>query len=272
MAMAKSILSAALAASVFAIAEPAMAQAGKEPPRPDYDELMTAMCETPTEDRSCILEGKRLTYWLSFDSAVGGRRLYTAVATAQNEAKPSEAQDFAPGTKLSLAQVTYALEGGAWKLLARQIDFGGVYSSGAAGNPPMDDDGVPLFRQAIGDGVLIGYPTLAMANEGISVHAYSMFRSAPDKSGRWIYAGDIVTGSDNGAGCDPKDEPRSCYSSIGTLSLTGRTKGGWPEVKTDPTGSLYDLRSGKVRGATAADASVWNFDAAQSAYVDPKRR
>lgn len=258
----------ALAASV-----PATAQPERDPLAPGREELMTALCETPVRDGTCMRGGRELTYWLAFDTIVDGRKWHTAIATAQ--AQPSSesggARYFAPGEMLSLSQVTYVLEKGRWTFKARQIDFGSIESSGAAGNPPMVDEATAPFRQNLGDGTLVGYPTRTLANEGISMSAYSMFRSQPDMSGRWIYAGDIASGSDNGAGCNQDEAPETCYASTGVLDLTGKTVAGWPEVKVSVSGRVPGA-NGKVRNASKADGALWRFDVAKAAYSNAKAR
>lgn len=258
--------------SPFALPGIAAAQTAREPIPPQYDDVMAAMCNARAKNQSCLLEGKRPTYWLSLTATIDGKKWYTALATARNEAAAGEDDMAAPGEKLSLAQVTYVLEAGRWKLLARQIDFGAVYASGAAGNPPMDDDNAPYFEKALPDGAIVGYPTTTLAMGGIALYGYTMFRTAHDKSGRWIYGGTIDTGQDNAADCDPDESPSRCYSVRGSLTEAGRvTVGGWPEFTVKLKGTLIG-DSGEVRQAMRADASLWRFDVARSAYVDAKAR
>lgn len=260
---------------IFAIGllvTPGAAQVADEPHRPTWDDAMAAICKAPAQDHACVLEGKRLTYWLSLTAEVDGRKWYTAVATGKPEPKAGESEDYSPDEKLSLAQVTYVLEGDQWQQLGRQIDFGTIYTSGGAGNPPMEDEEwPPYFEKQLPDGAIIGYPIVTLEFGGIALRSYAMFRTAPDTSGQWIYAGGIATGSDNGADCDPQETPDRCYDSRGTLIDTGRLSAeGWPEFEVRVTGTV--IAGGKRHRATAENGTGWHFDPAQSTYVEAAGR
>jgi hypothetical protein len=110
----------ALTASMLTVTGSALAQRSNDPHPPRYDDLMTALCKTPAQDKSCVVGDKRLTYWISFDTVVDGRKWYTAVATTE----PAAGFPYfvAPDTKLGLSQVTYELKNGSWQLLTRQLD------------------------------------------------------------------------------------------------------------------------------------------------------
>ncbi|MEN3746811.1 hypothetical protein TPR58_06515 [Sphingomonas sp. HF-S3] len=257
----------ATALSMLAMPGSAIAQRSHDPYPPRYDDLMTAMCKSQAQEKSCVVGNKRLTYWISFDTIVDGRKWYTAIATAEPAAG---FPDFVPpDTKLGLSQVTYELKNGSWQLLTRQLDFGAIYAASRTGNPPMEDDTGEYFSKPLSDGVLVGYPNRMLAGEGQTLHAHAIFRSAPDKSGRWLFGGNIVGATDNDVGCDRESAPGSCFVTRASLTLTGQKTGQWPDIKVDLTGTL-PVAGGKVRAAKASDASVWRYDAAKGAYTTPE--
>ncbi|PXA97305.1 hypothetical protein DMC47_14520 [Nostoc sp. 3335mG] len=259
----------AAAVSMLALPGSALAQRSNDPHPPRYDDLMTALCKTPAQEKSCVVGDKRLTYWISFDTVVDGRKWYTAVATSEPAAG---FPDFVPpDTKLGLSQITYELKNGSWQVLTRQLDLGGIYAASRTGNPPMEDDSGDYFTKPLSDGVLVGYPNRMLAGEGQTLHAHAMFRSAPDKSGRWLFGGNIVDASDNDAGCDRESAPDTCFATRASLSLTGQKTGQWPDIKVDLTGTLPGP-GGKARAAKASDASVWRYDAAKREYTTPEAR
>lgn len=249
----------------------AAAQAA-EAPVPRANEAMAAICGQPAQDAGCMLQGREMTYWVGFQSVVEGRRWYTVVAFASDHLASDEGDGLAPSSgKVRISQVTYEAVGGKWKLIARQLGFGSIATNNS-GNPVamVDTNGQPFVREIPG-GALIGYPTQQMAGEGITLHTHSMFRSAPDKSGRWLYGGDIFGGSDNGAGCDEEEAPHSCYASTATLALTGKAAGLWPEVRTTVSGTVSGPNR-RARPARPSDGAIWRFDASEATYTSDAPR
>lgn len=259
---------AAATLALFASSAPAAAQPAHDPFPPKYDDAMAALCRSPASDRSCVLGDRKLSYWFSFDTVVDGRKWYTAIAIARPRGGVGDG--VGPDSKLLISQVTYELKNGVWTPIARQVGFGAVYVNNT-GNPSReDDDGdADYFRQPLPDGVLVGFPTVTMAGEGINMHGHVIFRSTPDKSGNWRFGGEIADASDDWNGCNIKETPQDCYRSYAKLSLTGKTVSGWPEILTTQTGTLPGP-GGNPRRAKPSDSFLWHFDAAQRGYTANK--
>jgi hypothetical protein len=255
-----------LAASILSLSAPtAFAQAAHDPFPPSYNASMTALCRSDAQEQACTLGDREWSYWFSFDTAVTGKKTYTAIAIGRPRGGAGDL--LGPTAKMPIAQVTYELRGNAWTLIGRQIDLGEVYVNNT-GNPSMsDNDGDAAYlEQAVpGFGGLVGYPTVTMAGGGVNLHGHALFRLDPAKPGMWSFGGEIVDASDNWNDCDRETAPEKCYRTWGKLALTGKTVAGWPELQSTQTGTLPGP-DGKARRAKPADGSLWRFSAASHAY------
>lgn len=249
-------------------ATPAMAAA---PQPPSTAEAMAALCGTaPVDEDGCMVEGQHITAWQGVSYEIGDVPGFALLATVTEEADSGEINYSAPGDMLSLAQVSYQFKDGRWTRTGREINFGSIATSGAAGNPPIAETAKPLFRLKTDDGVMVGIPTTRLALGGIAIAGYSLFRSKPEKNGLgWIYAGDVVTGTDNGADCDAEAADRPCYASTGTLKPAGTKAPAlphWPLLAVSQTGTVMG-NDGKVHELRKSSGVILNYDAKRGDYT-----
>ncbi|AHE54757.1 hypothetical protein [Sphingomonas sanxanigenens] len=265
-------LLAGLLALLAGAAAPAMA---KSPQPPSPAEAMRALCGVPDADaEGCTIEGQNISAWRTVEYAVDGAPGFTLLATVSEDADADSPHLSAPGDTLGLAQVSYRFRDARWQQTSRQINFGSIAVSGAAGNPPIVGEGRLFVQQALSNGMLIGLPIRRFEPGGISITGFSMFRLAVADASGWTYAGDIDTGTDNGADCDGGGAERPCYASSGTLrQLQVRTAGlpSWPDFEVAVSGTIVG-DDGKVRPVTAEDATLWRFSEKAGAYVGVTRR
>ncbi|MGF7146981.1 hypothetical protein FHS96_000590 [Sphingomonas zeicaulis] len=263
---------AACLALLAGVTAPAMA---KSPQPPSAAEAMRALCGLSDADaEGCTVEGQNISAWRTVEYTFDDAPRFTLLATVSEDADADSPQLSAPGDMLGLAQVSYQFRDGRWQQTGRQFNFGSIAASGAAGNPPIVGEGEPLVQRALSSGMLIGLPIRRFEPGGISIAGYSMFRLAAGGSDGWTYAGDIDTGTDNGADCDGGGPQRPCYASSGTLrQLQVRTAGlpAWPEFEVVLSGTTVG-DDGKVRPVTAEDTTLWRFSKEADGYVGVPRR
>ena len=250
----------------------AAAPAPASTPRPpSAAEAMAALCGLAVADdeSGCMVEGQHISAWRNVQFEIDGAPGFALLATVTEEADSDEPGFHAPDERLSLAQISYRYADGRWHQASRQIHFGSIAVSGAAGNPPIVGNGAPYTLDTPTGGSLIGLPITRLVPGGISITGYSMFRVAPEDGGGWAYAGDIDTGIENGADCDGDDTRRRCYASTGTIRpLPVRTAGvsAWPDFEVAVKGTVVG-RGGKIRTATADDNVIWRFSDRERTYV-----
>lgn len=240
------------------------------PQPPSSAEAMAALCgKAPVEAEGCMVEGQHITAWQGISYEIDDVPGFALLATVTEEAGSGEIDYSAPGDMLSLAQVSYAFKDGRWTRTGREINFGSIAVSGAAGNPPMTETDKPVFRLKTADGVMVGIPTTRLELGGIAIAGYSLFRSKPEKGQlAWVYAGDVVTGTDNGADCDAETPDRPCYASTGTLKPAGTKEPklpDWPHLAVSRTGTVMG-NDGKVHALRESSGVIWAYDAKRGVY------
>ena len=106
-------------------------------------------------------------------------------------------------------------------------------------------------------------PTQSLAGGGVAISSYEIFWRNQD--GHWKYAGYIVSGEDNSAGCaENKDSGLPpCFMNTGKLIFV--SKSGMPDIQIKMSGTAIDA-PGKVKILAEQDINVYHYDSQSSHY------
>lgn len=255
---------AAPAASSAAPSPPAAAPASAPTQVPDAPQVMRDIFRADAADaqsQTRLPDGRYASVWQGHAFALDGKRYYVGLAEYTDA---SENEYPAESDTVSLAQATYALEAGAWRLLGENE---GVGRFGAFNKPPQIDETSQPQGTAIDGRYFVGIPTVETAAAGARLTFYELFAFSP-KDVRWTYLGYVPGGRDTRAGCTADagvPQPVVCVSSQATLRFAA-SAADWPSLTVAIDGEVVG-DDGKARPADARDAVEYRFDPASSIYL-----
>lgn len=213
-------------------------------------------------DQVKLPDGRYASDWRGQTFTLDGRRYHVGFAeytdAAENE-YPAE------GDTVSIGQVTYALDAGAWKRISVRE---GIGRFGAYNKPPQLDEATPTQQAVIDGRYLLAVPTVETAMAGARLTFFELFAFTPGDVS-WIYLGFVPGGRDTRAGCtaDAAPQPVVCVASRATLRFATPAQGDvWPALTVALDGEVVG-DDGKPRAATDADAVRYRYDATSGRYV-----
>ncbi len=233
-------------------------------PAPDAATVLRDLFgETTVEGEQVKLpDGRYASDWRGQAFTLDGKRYYVGFAeytdAAENE-YPAE------NDTVSIGQVTYALDAGAWKRIGASEGLGRF---GAYNKPPQIDEATPVQEAVIDGRYFLAVPTVETAMAGARLTFFALFAFAPADAS-WTYLGDVPGGRDTRAGCtaDGGSQPVVCVASRATLRFGAPAKGeAWPALTVALDGEVVG-DDGKARAATEADAVRYRYDATSGRYA-----
>lgn len=210
-------------------------------------------------------DGRYASVWQGHAFALEGKRYYVGLAEYTDA---SENEYPAESDTVSLAQATYALEAGTWRLLGANE---GVGRFGAFNKPPQIDEASQPQGATIDGRYVVGIPTVETATAGARLTFYELFAFSP-KDVRWTYLGYVPGGRDTRAGCTADagvPQPVVCVASQATLRFAA-SGADWPSLTVAIDGEVVG-DDGKARRADARDVVEYRFDPASSTYLKAAR-
>ncbi|HEY1136830.1 MAG TPA: hypothetical protein VGE64_05000 [Xanthomonadaceae bacterium] len=213
------------------------------------------------QSQTRLPDGRYASVWQGHAFALDGTRYYVGLSEYTDA---SENEYPAESDTVSLAQATYALEAGAWRLLGANE---GVGRFGAFNKPPQVDEASQAQGTAIDGRYFVGIPTVETAAAGARLTFYELFAFSP-KDVRWTYLGYVPGGRDTRAGCTADagvPQPVVCVASQATLRFAP-SGADWPSLTVAIDGEVVG-DDGKARRADARDAVEYRFDPASSTYL-----
>ena len=263
---------AAPAAQAAAPASPASAPAATVPsadaPAPASSQVMRDIFRHDVADAQAqakLPDGRYASVWQGHAFALDGKRYYVGLAEYTDA---SENEYPAERDTVSLAQATYALDAGVWRLLGANE---GVGRFGAFNKPPQIDEASQPQGTAVDGRYFVGIPTVETATAGARLTFYELFAFSP-KDVRWTYLGYVSGGRDTRAGCTADagvPQPVVCVASRATLRFAA-SDADWPSLTVSIDGEVVG-DDGKARLADARDAVEYRFDPASSTYLNAVR-
>ncbi|MEN4918504.1 hypothetical protein ABE485_07515 [Achromobacter spanius] len=214
------------------------------------------------------------TYWFGHAFELEGTRYFTGFAweTAERYGKPGE-DDIAPTTPVNLSEATFILANPTsdrpWKFRGMEPTIGefGAYERA----PEVDTTRKPLEYRTASGKLVLAVPTETFEN-GITIGAYTLLVFTPpekrqdeSKDKVWAYAGNVLTGEDNGPACADGDV-MPCTHSDGALTFSANGNNEMPLVTVQFTGTTIS-GPGKTRKLGAADAVTYAYDATRKEFV-----
>lgn len=243
---------------------PAAASAPASAPVPDASQVMRDIFHADVanaQSQTKLPDGRYASLWQGHAFALDGKRYYVGLAEYTDA---SENEYPAQSDTVSLAQATYALDAGAWRLLGANE---GVGRFGAFNKPSQIDEASQPQGTAIDGRYFVGIPTVETATAGARLTFYELFAFSP-KDVRWTYLGYVPGGRDTRAGCTADagvPQPVVCVASQATLRFVA-SGADWPSLTVAIDGEVVG-DDGKARRADARDAVDYRFDPASSTYL-----
>lgn len=221
-----------------------------------------------------VENGSWATYWYGYQFDLDGKHYYTGFAydTPFKFSKTEKENDPAPETKATITQSTFVLTGPGtdkpWTFQGSDRSVGefGAYEKGNE----IDDKREPQKYRTPGGNLLLAIPTWYLAS-GTRINSFDLLVFNPHEltkadQQRWIYVGNIVAGTDNGASCDEEDGGKiACASSTGTLSFVPQTRDDLPLLRVARSGTEI-AEGGKPRTLGSADSTEYHYDATSKQY------
>lgn len=215
-----------------------------------------------------VENGSWTTYWYGYQFDLDGKHYFTGFAydTPFKFSKAEQESDPAPQTKATITQATFVLTAPGtdkpWTFQGSDRSVGefGAYEKGNE----VDDKREPQSYRTPGGNLLLAIPTWYLAS-GTQVSSFDLLIFNPHEltktdQQRWVYVGNVVVGTDNGAACDEEEGGRiACASSTGTLNFVPQAQDDLPLLRVARNGTEI-VEGGKVRTLGPADIMEYRYD------------
>ena len=220
-----------------------------------------------------VTNGSWAHFWYGQTYKIDGVFYYTAFIyqTPEFYGKPEEQGEPVPATQAKIAQATFKKSAtGAekpWDFVGAEPYIGsfGSYEKG----DDVDESRQVITYQADFERYFLAIPTQSLAAGGVVVSSYEIFWRS--REGQWKYAGYIISGEDNSAGCaESKDSGvPPCVQNTGKLVFVAKS-GTMPDIQVKMTGATID-GSGKAKTLEEQDSNIYYYNQ-QSGHYQPMKK